>query len=65
MISNNTKLYPYPDIMKWWSEVDSTFKITSKDIDDMVIEPDKIQQKAKESCVDYLYVFSPKPQSSK
>jgi hypothetical protein len=56
-ITSNTKLYLYPDIAKWWSEVDSTFKLTTKEIDDMVIALDQIQQKQKESCVDYLMRF--------
>ena len=57
MISSNTRLYPYPDIAKWWSDVDSTFKLSSKEIDDLVLSLDKIQQKEKESCVDYLMRF--------
>ena len=51
---------PYPDIAKWWSAVDSTFKLTPKEVDDMVIALDKIQQKEKESCVDYLLRFQSK-----
>jgi hypothetical protein len=56
-ISSNTKLYPYPDIAQWWADVDSTFKLTTKEIADMIVALDQIQQKETETCVDYLMRF--------
>ena len=60
MVTANVSTSTYTDIDKWWSEVNDAFKLTAREIDNLLEILNHIKQKINESCMKYLMKFQEK-----